>query len=58
MTAALEYWPLLLLPALLAAAPLVRRRNWVRAARHHWRAHPTIDQASHDRGPTPGQEET
>jgi hypothetical protein len=46
------------LVALLAGAPWVRRREWVRFARRHSRAHPSIDQASHDRGPVPGQEET
>ena len=45
----LAYWPLLILPALLAAAPWVRRREWIRHARRHWRAHPSIDQTSHDR---------
>ena len=35
----------------------VRRREWVRTARRHWRAHPSIEQASSERGPVPGQEE-
>jgi hypothetical protein len=43
------YWPLLLLPALFPLARWVYRRDQI--------AHPSIDQASHERGPVPGQEE-
>jgi hypothetical protein len=43
------YWPLLLLPPLYPLAVWVRRREWVRTARRHWRAHPSIEQTSSDR---------
>jgi len=43
------YWPLLLLPPLYPLARWVYRRDQI--------AHPSIDQASHERGPVPGQEE-
>jgi hypothetical protein len=38
------------LVALLLIAPRIRRREWVRFARRHSRAHPSIEQASKERG--------
>jgi hypothetical protein len=37
------------LVALWPLAVWIRRREWRAFSRRHWRAHPSIDQASHDR---------
>jgi hypothetical protein len=41
------------LVALLAGAPWVRRRNWVRFARRNWRHGGTSEQHGMDRGDSP-----
>jgi hypothetical protein len=38
------------LVALLAGAPWIYKRNWRAFARRHWRAHPSIEQTSKERG--------